>query len=310
MRITNLSIRAVVVAWAAVAFPGCCPPPAKKRTMKAKPPRPAASKKAKAPTAAKVTLPERSKIAGKYKWDPSVIFKNVKIWEKERDALVKEIPSLKQCQGKLARSVPKLKSCLDASYSMAKRIEYLDAYASRLADTDLRVSRHQAMTAAAEKIYTDYLAAVSYMEPELLARPQSKLKRFASDKRLKDYDRFFIELVRLKRHVLTKKEEGILAKASVMAMAAYNIYKTFANADMEFPSFVDHKGRTVVLSSAMYARYRKSSHRDERKVVFEKFWKTFRKYRNSFSQMFGAQVKYYDFVGRIRKYRDALEASL
>jgi oligoendopeptidase F len=193
---------------------------------------------------------------------------------------------------------------------MAKRIEYVDAYASRLADTDMRVSRHQAMTSAAEKIHTDYLAAIAYMEPELLAQPESRLKRFATDKRLRDYDRFFIELIRLKRHVLSKKEEGILAKASVMAMAAYNIYKTFANADMEFPSFVDQKGRTVVLSAAMYARYRKSPHRADRKVVFEKFWKTYKKYRNSFSQMFGAQIKYYDFVARIRRYKDALEASL
>ncbi len=257
-----------------------------------------------------VELPERKEIPDEYKWDPSVLFTDVGAWEKERTAVRKAISRLGRCRGRLGESAERLGECLDEMFDVQRRLEYLSAYAARLYDTDVRQSKPQAMVAEAEKLSAEYLAAVSYVEPELLELPEERLKALARHPRLRDYDRYLLRILRLRAHVLSRKEEEILAQASILGSSAYNVYKTFANAEMEFPTFVDREGRRVRLSQAMYAKYRKSPHRAERREVFQKFWGTFAKYRNSFAQMLGGQLKYYDFEARVRKYRNALESAL
>lgn len=257
-----------------------------------------------------VSLPKRSEIAEELKWNPSVIFESRKAWEQEQKRLLEDIPKLETCKGKLGLSAEKLKECLDRIYEVQHRLERLQAYASRIYDTDIRQSRPQAMTAQAQKLFSDFLSATAYVEPELLALPEKKLRAWAKNPKLADYDREIIRLIRLKEHVLTKPEEKVLAEGSIMGLSAYRIYKTFANADMEFPTFTDHEGREVRLSASTYAKYRKSPHREERKEVFQKFWSTYKSYRNSFSQMLSTQMQYYDYVARVRKYDDALSYAL
>ncbi len=257
-----------------------------------------------------VTLPERQEIDDKYKWNPSIIFKNEQEWENELKRVTDELPTLKDCSGKLTSSVKVLKKCLDRIYNFQNRIHHLMAYASRIYDTDIRKSKPQAMSSSSEKLYTEFLSTISFVEPELLELSEQKLRKLASRPELKDYDRELLRLLRLKKHVLSKPEETILAQASAMGLSPHNIYKTFSNAEMKFPQFKDQEGRSIELSAATYAKYRKSQNREVRKQVFNKFWTTYKSYRSSFSQMLSSQIQYYDFVAKARNYKNALESSL
>ncbi len=256
-----------------------------------------------------VTLPQRNEIEDRFKWNPSVIFENEKEWEKERKQTAKGMVSLKKFSGKLSKP-GMLKECLDKISEYENRVDHLSAYASRIYDTDIRLSGPQAMSAAAEKMFTDLMAIVSFVEPELLQLPDEQLRLLAADPDLKDYDRELLRILKLKKHVLSKSEEAVLAEASAMGLSPHNIYKTFSNAEMQFPEFRDEKGRAVALSAATYSKYRKSPDRRVRKEVFEKFWATYKGFRNSFSQMLSAQIQYYDFVARMRHYKNALESAL
>lgn len=256
-----------------------------------------------------VSIPERNQVDDRFKWNPKVIFKSTKAWEAERAALQKALPSVAQYRGKLS-SVTQLRRCLSKTDTLRKRLEYLEAYASRLYDTDVRRSQTQAMTAAAEKLYTDFRAVTSFLEPELLALPEQKLRQYARDPQLVDHDRYLLQLLRDRGHVLSQPEETILAGATALGMSSYNTYRTFASSDMEFPSFTDHDGNEVQLSPAIYARYRQSPHREERREVFERYWGAHKTYRNTFSRLLGGQLTYYDFVARTRNYPDALSAAL
>ncbi len=255
-------------------------------------------------------LPSRRQVPAKYKWNPGVLFRTAKTWEREKKRLSEELPKLDAYRGKLTRSAEGLARALRRIDRVRQRLEYLSAYASRVYDTDVRSSTAQAMTIAAEKLYTDFGAVTAYVEPELLAADEATLRRFAADPALADYDRYLLQLLRDRKHVLSDSEETLLAGASALGHAPYNIYKTFASADMKFPTFTDHEGRSVQLSPAMYARYRQSPHRSERKEVFEKYWGAHRDYRNTFSRMLGGQITYYDFAARARRYPDALASAL
>lgn len=264
----------------------------------------------KQPSTGQVTIPERSQIQDRYKWDPQILFPNTRAWEKERQAILRYLPSLQEHQGHLGDSPRALRRCLDAVFGAKLRLERLSAYASRQHDADMRISRHQALTAAAQKLSCELLSATSFVDPELLALPEARLEALAANAALGDYDRYLGDMIRLKNHVLSAPEESVMAGASALSTVTYNVYKTFSNAEMEHPVIQDEKGRKVVLSAAMYSRYRQSPDREERRRVFEAFWGNHARYRNTFAQMLAGQVSYYDFVAKARRYPDALTASL
>jgi oligoendopeptidase F len=257
-----------------------------------------------------VTIPARSQIPERYKWDPTILFSDIAAWETEVKAVRRALPGLSKHAGHLGESAARAARALDHIFAVRRRLEALSAYAARLLDTDVRQSRPQALSTTAEKLFSEFLSVTAYAEPELLALPEQTLRAYADDPALADYDRYLADLIRLREHVLSTREESILANASVLGVSAYNAYKTFANADLEFPTFTDHEGREVRLSAAMYSRYRQSPHREERRTVFETFWGTYRGYRNTFAQMLAGQLSYYDFTARTRRYPDALTASL
>lgn len=261
-------------------------------------------------TSRQVDIQDRAKVPNELKWDPSALFPSVAAWERERRALVAALPRLTTHAGHLGESPRRLKEALDAIQKVEIRLERLSSYASRELDVDVRQSRTQALVAVADKLYTDFLSATSYVEPELLALPPETLDAWRADPALADYDRTLADLLRQRDHVLSAKEEALLAGASALGSTPHAIYKTFANADLRMPTFEDHEGNQVTLSPAMYARYRQSHVRDERKAVFETYWSTFRSYRNSFAQMLSGQTTYYEFVARARGYPDSLTAAL
>lgn len=261
-------------------------------------------------TSGEITLPERSEVSDDFKWNPGILFPNLGAWEKERRAIARLLPELGELRGHLGESPEAARRGLDAIFDARLRLDRLSAYASRLSDTDMRQSRFHALTDAAEKLSTDFLSATSWAEPELLSLPEERLKALARSPALADYDRYLGDLLRLRDHVLSGPEESVLAGASALGLISYNIYKTYTASDLEFPTIEDQEGRRVVLSPAMYSRYRQSPHREERKLVFETFWGTHRKVSNTFAQMLAGQISYYDFTARARHYPDALSASL
>lgn len=265
---------------------------------------------AKSSATSAMAVPTRRQIPTRYKWNPGVLFRSVKAWEREKRRLAAELPGLDAYRGKLGRTAKGLARALQRIDRVRHRLEVLSAYASRLYDTDVRQSSAQAMTGAVEMLYTDFLAATAYVEPELLGLEEATLRRYAANAALVDYDRYLLQLLRDRKHVLGDAEEALLAGASALGHAPYNIYKTFASADMKFPTFEDQEGRKVQLSPAMYARYRQSPHRTERKAVFERYWGAHRDYRNTFSRMLGGQIAYYEFTAQARRYPNALASAL
>jgi oligoendopeptidase F len=257
-----------------------------------------------------ISLPERAEIPDSLKWNPGIFFRDLRAWDRERRAIAKELPRLEKLRGHLGTGPEAARRGLDAIFEVRLRLERLSAYASRLSDTDMRQSRYHALTDASEKLFTDFLSATSWAEPELLSLPEGRLAGLAASPALGDYDRYLGELIRQRKHVLSGPEESILAGASALGMVSYNTYKTYTNSDLEFPTIQDQEGRSVVLSPAMYSRYRQSPHREERRLVFEAFWGAHKKVRNTFAQMLAGQISYYDFSAKARRYPDALSSAL
>ncbi|MBW2732880.1 MAG: oligoendopeptidase F [Deltaproteobacteria bacterium] len=254
---------------------------------------------------------ERAKLAKDQQWNTSHLFRSDKAWARERTDLAASMEGLSAFRGGLAKGEPTfVASCLQLAFDLQRRLARLASYAARKNDQDTRVPAYQAMREVADKTVVELKEASAFIEPELLRLSAKKLRVLTEDERLADYDAFLRELIRRKAHVLSPKEEALLASTSLMGDAGYNAYATFSGAELKFPTITDERGKEVQLTQSLFSRYRTSPDRGVRKAAFDALFSTYGGYQSTFAALLSAQVNGHIVFAKARRYGGALEAAL
>ncbi len=256
-------------------------------------------------------LPKREEIKEQYKWKLEDIYAGHEAWEKDFMKIKGLLPEMAQYQGKLGSASSILLQALKLNDDIQNLIEKVFVYARMRRDENNANTTYQALTDRAQSLAVQVSGAVSFITPEIISIPEQKLKQFLNEqKELQVYTHFFNGLLRQKAHVLTQKEEQILAYSGEISGAAGDIFMMLNNADIKFPHIQNEKGETVELTKGNYVNFMESSDRSVRKNAFESLYATYTKQKNTLAAALNANVKKNMFYSRIRKYPSALEASL
>jgi oligoendopeptidase F len=149
------------------------------------------------------------------------------------------------------------------------------------------------------------------LTPDIQAIGKEKIGAFLQkDKGLEEYRQVLKDILRTAPHTLSPPEEAILSRVGMIAGAPYDIYSAYTSADMEFPMVKLSDGKEYRMTQAAYTKYRASNSRDDRKVVFDEFWKAYMKDQNTFGVLLNAQVQRDWFYGKTRKYDSSMAAAL
>lgn len=254
---------------------------------------------------------DRSKIADRYKWNLTDIFKTDEAWTEAKDQLVKDIPGLAQFQGKLAQSPAQLLGCLEMSSQLAQRYNKIYVYASMNADQDTRVSKYTAMEQEMNQIGATFGAVSAFIEPEILKLDPKTVDEFISkEKKLEIYRHYLDDIIRRTAHTGSHEEEKIIADAGLMADAPSSVYGIFSNADFPFPDVTLADGSTLKLDQATFGVSRSLPNREDRKKVFATYFGKLNEYRRTFGAQLYAQIKKDMFYMKARKYNSTLESAL
>jgi len=254
--------------------------------------------------------PERKSIPEKYKWNTKHLFPSDEAWQKERQRLVRSFKGITQYKGKLDQGNKQVLTCLELVNQLHKQLYRLINYAHRLHDQDTRVMKYQGLKEIIEKVATEFQEITSFIEPELLALPIKTLEEMLANKTFSDHNQYLREIIRLKPHILSPKEESLLASASLMKDSGYNVYSTFSGADLKFPTILDEQGNEVQLTQSLFSRYRASAKRSVRKATFNAFFSTYQKYQNTIASLLSAQVNANIVYTNARQYKTSLDAAL
>lgn len=254
---------------------------------------------------------ERDKIAAQYKWKLSDLYPNAEAWEAEKETLKKRYEKIPDFKGHLGESGKALAKALDYMSNVLKDLSTFYSYASMLSDEDTRESKPLAMMQEAQQMYNDFSTAASYVEPEILAIPEDKLKSFLEDTEgLHVYKQYIDNIYRTKAHTLSGPEENIIAQAGIMQGNSYNIYSVFTNAEMPRAEITLSSGEKVRLDGSGYALNRASSVREDRKKVFEAFFGSLNDYNRTIGTELYGKIKEALFTKNVRKYNSCLESAL
>ena len=254
---------------------------------------------------------ERSAIGEEYKWNLADIYPDVTAWRAAKDAIVRQLPQLRDSEGRLGSSPQALADALDEAFRIDKEIARLSVYAGMLADQDTREARPQGMQQETQQLAADFKAQTSYMEPELLRIGLAILEQFIeADRRLQVYSFYLHDLIRRARHTLSDSEEKILADAMPLAASGHNIYNILTNADFPYPTIALSDGRTARVDPSGYAELRTLPNRSDRQKAMSTFFTSLGGFQRTFGTTMNANVQRMALYAKTRKYGSHLEAAL
>ena len=254
---------------------------------------------------------ERADIADKYKWDLTDIYQTESDWQVAKAALIKELPKIEDYKGKLTQSADNLLACFELSSKINREAYKLYLYANMPSDLDTRDMKYSGMKKELQQLFTDYAAKVAFIDPEILSTEWSVIEGFIKEEpKLKIYEKGLKDLFRQQKHVLSEPEERILALSNMATGTASSVYNTFKDAEMPNPEVTLSTSEKAVLSSAGYGKYRATSNRADRELVFKEFWTNYENFQATNGEALYGQVKAALYRATARNYKSSLEAAL
>lgn len=255
-------------------------------------------------------LPSREQIQPEHKWQVADIYDYEELWQADFDKLKNSLPNISEYQDTLSQSASRLASCLQLRDELAIIAGKLFAYARLHRDENTANAKYQALVGKIEGLLAELGATSAFIEPEIIAIPDGMLSTFRADPSLVNYSFYFDNLVRQKQHILSPKEEEILAKAVEATQAAENIFNMLAHADMNFPDIAGEDGKPLTLSEGRYRSLIMSADRTIRQAAFTGLFGAYKALRNSFAATLTGNVKKNIFYARTRKFSSTLSAAL
>lgn len=256
-------------------------------------------------------LPKRSEVPVELTWRLEDIFATDEEWEKEFKQLQQEIPKAEQYKGKLGESADRLYAYLKLEDEIWNRLGKLYTYAHMRYDQDTTNSFYQGLNSRAENLATQASSAMSFAVPEILTIDEKRIDAFLEEKKeLRLYKKVLDEINRQRPHVLSEKEEALLAEASDALSNPSQTFSMLNNADLTFPTVVNEDGEEVDLTHGRYSTFMKSKDRRVRKEAFQAMYETYGKFKNTFASTLSGNIKTHNFSAKVRNYDSARQAAL
>jgi len=253
----------------------------------------------------------RAEIEERYTWNLADMYPDIAAWEADYAACERGLQEVAAFRGKVGESADRLLEFLTLRDEFGVRLEKLSAYAAMLRDQDTREPGPQALAERARNLGVRWGEALAWFEPEVLALPEGQLREWCrSHAKLGVYTHYFEDLLRQRKHVLSAREEELLAMSAKVAGTPRLAFGMLANADLKFPTIQDSAGQDVEVSEGRYVLLLESPDRAFRERAFKALVGTYLNYKNTFAALLGGSVQGDIFRARARHYDSALHAAV
>lgn len=256
-------------------------------------------------------LKKRSEIADKYKWNIEAMYASQADWESDYEKAEKKANEYKKFSGHLSDSGKDLLKAFKAADAMWQITEKVYVYARMKRDEDNTVATAQALTARSQTLIANVSTASSFFTPEFLSISNKRLNELlAEEKGLKAYKYSIDCMLREKAHVLSKKEENLLAQLGEVLDSTGDVFTMLNNADLKFGAIKDEKGKKTELTHGNYITFMESSDRKVRKSAYNSMYSSYIQHKNTLATTYAYNTKTDVVSARLRKYDGAIEKAL
>jgi oligoendopeptidase F len=254
-------------------------------------------------------LPTRDKVKKEDTWDLASLYAHDADWEKDLKKLEAQIPKIAKFKGTLAESPQSLAKYLKFDEEVEQLGEKLGNYAFLRTSEDTSNNQANGMYLRFMNVASRAGQEGAFARPEILAIPDSKMKKFLAEKVLAPFRLVLERLTRYKPHTLSPGEEKLLAMQAEMSDAANQIFGKLNDADLKFGT-IELGGETIELSHGSFSRCLDSSDRAVRKKAFHQLYAEYADHAQTLAACLNASVQRDVYYARCRDYPSTLESAL
>jgi oligoendopeptidase F len=256
-------------------------------------------------------MKKRNEINDEYKWDLSSLYESLDSFESDFEIVKTKSDQLIEYKGKILKTATNLLEVIELSLQVSRILSNLYAFAKMRSDEDTGDTENQGLVSRVESLSVTISSKTSFITPEILSGSKEKIESYIDDNiALKEYRQHLDDILRMKPHVLSEKEEKIIAQAGEVMAGSENIFSMLNNADFKFPTIKDENGEDLQLSHGNFIKTLEKPHREVRAEAFKKYYSVYENHKNAIATTLATQIKKDVFIAKTRNYDSALEASL
>lgn len=254
---------------------------------------------------------KREEVDSKYKWDLSKIYKNEEEVEKDITRVKELTEDFLKYKGTLAKDSGTLLKATNEYFSLIRILDKLMVYSHMKSDEDKSLSSSEKLMGKVDKFADEVSEKLAFYTPEILENDYEKIKDFINQNEdLKKYDFMFKDLFREKDHILSLKEEEMMARLGELFNIPESTFRVLDDVNLKFDKIKDEDGNLVELTGTNYSNYLKSNDREVRKAAFLSLYKSYDQFKNTYASLLRGNVKSNFFVSNTRNYNSPLEMYL
>lgn len=250
-------------------------------------------------------IKKRSEVAVEHTWDLKPLFADERAWEEGMKALQAEIDRAPSFKGKLLEG----KGSFLATFGWYEKTGILSEqlyswaflnYAGDASDST-NVKRYSQVGQSLAQLGTN----MAYFDPELLAIEDETIAKYLKDPDFAPYKVYLEKSRRFKAHVLSEKEERIMALQSEVGATARTTFGDLTNVDFDFGT-LDGKP----LTQSTFSSFLMSEDRDLRKKAYKQLYATYDQHKHTIARLYEGQVKQDKFSCTARGYESCRQKAL
>ena len=247
----------------------------------------------------------------KYNWNLKDIFKSEEEFDNTQEHLYEILKNIESKQNTLQDSSENLYQCYNLYEKALELYEKIFAYGMLKYHLDMSNSEYIKLYKKVESIGNDFEKATSYITPEITQMDEEKILNFINEnKNLSRYKRELEEIIKEKKHVLSKEEEILLANYSQVLTSSENTFDVLTNTEFKFGKLRNEEGIEVELTDATYTNFMKNKSKDVRIQAFNLMYKKYEEFINTIGELYLTRVKENTVTSKIRKYNSSLEKAV
>ncbi|MCE1194993.1 oligoendopeptidase F [bacterium] len=255
------------------------------------------------------TIPARSAVKPADAWNLSALYPSAEAWEKGLSALSGLQPGVEALKSRLASSPADFLAVLSAYADYSRLDERLAYYADLRQTEDEGNSESRGRYARYVGVASAGQAAWAWLTPAIQALPQAFLEASLSDPAFADYAVFLKKLLRFKPHILSEKEEKLLALQAETNRVAQETFGILTNVDLDFGRVRTSEG-LMPLSQSTYSSFMHNRDREVRRKAYMKFYGEFDAHKTTLASLYAGSVKLDKYQAQVRGYGSAREQAL
>ena len=244
----------------------------------------------------------------KYLWNLKDIFESDEKCLESVEDVYKILENIKKYKGNLNTS--------DNVFEMYKLyeqiliyIEKIFGYAMLRYNQDMSNIESMKLYKKAEKLLTESSEIVSFIAPELSELSEDMLNALINEERFAPYKRELEDIIKQKKHILSKEIEEVLAKYADTFNVSENTFDILTNTEFEFPKAEDKDGNLREMSEGLFGKYLKGTDEVLRKNAYNSIYSLYKKHINSISELYLGRVKTRVTTSKLRNYESSLDAA-